>query len=82
VENSTDVELLVGPEGGFELSEEEQAIRAGFRPVGLGSHILRTETAAIVAVGVIASWYHRLELKAGSDAPDRENGGGWGSLSH
>jgi len=76
VENSTGVVLLVGPEGGFDLSEEEQAIKAGFRRAGLGSHILRTETAAIVAVGVIASWYHRFEFKTGSDVDDRENAGG------
>jgi len=39
------VEILVGPEGGFALEEEQMAIAAGFRAVRLGPRILRTETA-------------------------------------
>jgi len=46
--------LLVGPEGGFEPAEIEAARAAGFVPVGLGSLILRVETAAIVAVALVA----------------------------
>lgn len=46
------VALLVGPEGGFASSEVETCVRAGFRSVGLGPRILRTETAAIVAVAL------------------------------
>jgi 16S rRNA (uracil1498-N3)-methyltransferase len=42
--------LLVGPEGGFSEPEVETARAAGFHPVGLGPLILRTETAAIVAL--------------------------------
>jgi len=51
------VELLVGPEGGFEESELLDAERAGFRPVRLGPRVLRTETAGIVALAVLqALW--------------------------
>jgi 16S rRNA (uracil1498-N3)-methyltransferase len=49
------VELLVGPEGGFEESELLGAARAGFRPVRLGPRVLRTETAGIVALAVLQS---------------------------
>jgi 16S rRNA (uracil1498-N3)-methyltransferase len=49
--------LLIGPEGGWELSEIEQARLAGAIEISLGRRILRTETAAIVAVSLIQ---HRL----------------------
>jgi len=45
--------LLTGPEGGFEDSEAEQTISAGFIPLGLGPRILRAETAAITAISII-----------------------------
>jgi len=46
------VALLVGPEGGLERDEIAQAGAAGFAVVDLGKRILRTETAAIVAVAL------------------------------
>ena len=39
------IELLVGPEGGFELEEAVAAAGVGFMAVRLGPRILRTETA-------------------------------------
>jgi len=39
------VNLLVGPEAGFSPDETAAAVQTGFRPVSLGSRILRTETA-------------------------------------
>jgi 16S rRNA (uracil1498-N3)-methyltransferase len=45
--------LLVGPEGGFSAEEMGQAQTAGFITVGLGPRILRTETAAVVAVALL-----------------------------
>ena len=44
------VAVAVGPEGGFSRDEVEAARAAGFVVVGLGPRILRTETAALVAV--------------------------------
>lgn len=44
--------LLIGPEGGFEGSEIEQAENAGGLTVSLGARILRTETAAITSVAM------------------------------
>ena len=45
--------LLVGPEGGFTPAERAQAIAAGFVPIGLGPHVLRTETAALVGASAL-----------------------------
>lgn len=47
--------LLIGPEGGLSETELEAALREGFAPVSLGPLVLRTETAATVALGVIAA---------------------------
>ena len=49
--------LLVGPEGGLDPVEEAMAVETGFIPVGLGPYVLRTETAALVAVGLAAMWF-------------------------
>lgn len=45
--------LLVGPEGGLTDDELALAGQAGFEPRSLGPRVLRTETAAIVAVAVL-----------------------------
>ena len=45
--------LAVGPEGGFEPDEIERLVEAGFQRVALAGGILRMETAAIVALGVV-----------------------------
>lgn len=44
--------IIIGPEGGFEDSEVESATDKGGKVVSLGSRILRTETAAMTAVGM------------------------------
>ena len=45
--------VLIGPEGGFSAKEADEAASAGFQSVSLGGRILRTETAAIVVIGLI-----------------------------
>jgi 16S rRNA (uracil1498-N3)-methyltransferase len=45
--------LLVGPEGGFSEKEINEAIAAGCHSISLGARILRTETAAMVALTCI-----------------------------
>ncbi len=47
--------ILIGPEGGFSPGEIELILSAGFAPVHLGRTILRSVTAAVAAVGVLAS---------------------------
>lgn len=43
------VAVAVGPEGGFTEGERHQLLDAGWRPIRLGPHVLRFETAAIAA---------------------------------
>ncbi|MEY3182340.1 MAG: hypothetical protein RLZ35_325 [Pseudomonadota bacterium] len=45
--------LLVGPEGGFALTEIHAAIQHGFIPIKMGPRILRTETAAIAIMTLL-----------------------------
>jgi 16S rRNA (uracil1498-N3)-methyltransferase len=47
--------LCIGPEGGFTDEEVALAQRNGFVPASLGPRRLRTETAAIVAAGILLS---------------------------
>ncbi len=56
VEPGQRIAVFIGPEGGFEEAEIEEAEGAGVIPVTLGRRILRTETAAIT----VLSWlmYH------------------------
>ncbi len=52
IKSGMSVGILIGPEGGFELNEIDSAVEAGGLTVSLGKRILRTETAAITAVGM------------------------------
>lgn len=47
------VVLLIGPEGGLSSDEEALAEAAGFLPLTLGRRILRTESAALVAISAL-----------------------------
>ncbi len=61
------VAVVVGPEGGFSRDEVDAARDADFAVVGLGPRILRTETAALIAVALAqARWG---DLTAARDAP-------------
>ena len=51
------VTVLIGPEGGLEDVEHEEALRKGFKAVRLGPRVLRTETAAIAALTIIQSHF-------------------------
>ena len=46
------VAVFIGPEGGFEESEVQAALKAGIEPITLGKRILRTETAGLT----VLSW--------------------------
>ena len=46
----SDVLVLIGPEGDFSPDEITRCNQLGFRPVTLGDHRLRTETAALYAL--------------------------------
>lgn len=51
---SSEIFLLVGPEGGFSIKEVEEAIKHNFIKCSLGKWILRTETAGPFAVGLVS----------------------------
>ena len=51
------IELLIGPEGGFSEAEYEQCKEASFEAISLGPRILRTETAALASIAVLQAFW-------------------------
>ena len=51
-----DIGIFIGPEGGFDISEVEEAAALGFHPITLGKRILRTETAGLTMLSILM--YH------------------------
>ena len=51
------VNIVVGPEGGFSAEEVQTLIEKGFISVSLGNFILKSETAAAVAAGMVYTRY-------------------------
>lgn len=49
---TTEVAILVGPEGGLHPEEEHRARLGGLTPLSLGPYILRTEVAITAAIAV------------------------------
>jgi 16S rRNA (uracil1498-N3)-methyltransferase len=55
--SAQEVALLVGPEGGLSELEIAAAEARGFRRIGLGPRVLRTETAGVAALAALqALW--------------------------
>ncbi len=48
-----DTRILVGPEGGFSDAERSRILARGYTAIGLGSKILRADTAPIAALAVL-----------------------------
>lgn len=58
IQKNARVALLIGPEGGLSESEIRQAYEIkGFLPLSLGPRILRTETAALVAITTLQCFF-------------------------
>lgn len=55
------VELLIGPEGGFDDLELQLALQHGFIALQLGPRILRTETAALVGIAALQTKFGDLK---------------------
>ena len=55
------IELLIGPEGGLSADECAKAADIDFEPWQIGSRVLRTETAPVVALATLAT-LHALSL--------------------
>lgn len=47
------ITLMIGPEGGWSPEEEAAAFQTGFQSILLGKRVLRTETAALVAIAAM-----------------------------
>lgn len=60
------VNLLLGPEGGWDPREREQAVTAGFSPLSLGRNILRAETAATAALAALQLAWEEAQPPAGT----------------
>ena len=52
-EAGMDIAVFIGPEGGFEETEIEEAKKAGIAPITLGKRILRTETAGLCILSAL-----------------------------
>lgn len=61
IKSGMNVGIIIGPEGGFEQKEIEDALNIGGRVISLGSRILRTETAAITTIAM-CMLYSEMEL--------------------
>lgn len=53
VKSGMKVGIFIGPEGGFDTREVEQAMAADVHPITLGRRILRTETAGMAALSIL-----------------------------
>ncbi|MBT7275544.1 MAG: 16S rRNA (uracil(1498)-N(3))-methyltransferase [Woeseiaceae bacterium] len=49
------IDIIIGPEGGFSEDELQSAIKLDYQPVSLGPRILRSETAAITSIAILQS---------------------------
>jgi 16S rRNA (uracil1498-N3)-methyltransferase len=52
IKKGMSVGILIGPEGGFDEKEVNEAFEIGGKVISLGKRILRTETAAITSVSM------------------------------
>jgi 16S rRNA (uracil1498-N3)-methyltransferase len=62
--DESDITIVAGPEGGIEPDELRRFTDAGFTAAAIGTTILRFETAAVVALGIIQS-----RITARNDSP-------------
>ena len=53
IEKGKSIGIFIGPEGGFDDDEIEQANECGFKPITLGNRILRTETAGLAILAML-----------------------------
>jgi 16S rRNA (uracil1498-N3)-methyltransferase len=51
--HNTEINVVIGPEGGFTPEEANAGKSAGYTSVSLGKRILRVETAAMIAAGLV-----------------------------
>lgn len=59
--SAKNIAIIIGCEGGFEQSEIDYLIGLGAVSVGLGSRILRAETASIMLTAIILNYFKEYE---------------------
>lgn len=57
--NLKEVDILIGPEGGFTFAERELLLSKKIIPFSLGPRVLRSETASIVTIANLLMHYQR-----------------------
>ncbi|MEE9451347.1 MAG: 16S rRNA (uracil(1498)-N(3))-methyltransferase [Gammaproteobacteria bacterium] len=67
---ATQINLLIGPEGGFSESENQLAQKQGYLAVNLGPRILRCETAVLAAISLAQSCWGDLSDKSNALSPE------------
>ncbi|MBF2003224.1 MAG: 16S rRNA (uracil(1498)-N(3))-methyltransferase [Synechococcales cyanobacterium M58_A2018_015] len=55
LETAPSLIVAIGPEGGWTEEELQRAVAAGYQPVSLGARILRSVTAPLVALALVAA---------------------------
>jgi 16S rRNA (uracil1498-N3)-methyltransferase len=53
IKGSSEISIIIGPEGGFSIGEHQLAIDWHLKVVHLGQEVLRAETASIAAAATI-----------------------------
>lgn len=53
ISNYDKISFVIGPEGGFDISEETSLIKYGFKPITLGNRILRVETVPLFLMSIL-----------------------------
>ena len=53
VKSCDKINLVVGPEGGLDIEEENLLNKIGFESITLGNRILRVETVPLVLLSII-----------------------------
>lgn len=53
IKKGQSIGIFIGPEGGFDEKEVDEAVSSGVKPISLGKRILRTETAGLMIISVL-----------------------------
>jgi 16S rRNA (uracil1498-N3)-methyltransferase len=64
--------LAIGPEGGWTMAETRQATERGYQAVSLGRRVLRSVTAPIAALGIIATVLESTWNNASNEAEGKQ----------
>lgn len=53
IKDKKNIAIIVGPEGGFDISEVDELKRCGYKSISMGKRILRAETAPIALLTML-----------------------------